>query len=314
MTAALTGPRDVRDARRLADLEAVIERGKTAFVEVGEALIEVRESKLYRLNYPTFEAYCKGRWGFSRPRAYQLMEAAETVGQIEAVSTTVDIASERIARELAPVVAIAGPEAAAAVMANASANGTPTAETVRAAARPFRPLTDGSAALAPDPWTPGPALMSSDSAEWYTPRRVLDAVVAALGQIDLDPCAEPARSVPAAAHLTLEDDGLAQPWLGTVYMNPPYGRAIVDWTTKLRAEHDAGRVSAAVALVPARTETDWWATVDAEWICLIHGRLSFSDHDTAAPFPSAALYLGADGERFAAAFASLGPVYRRHGQ
>jgi DNA N-6-adenine-methyltransferase (Dam) len=155
-------------------------------------------------------------------------------------------------------------------------------------------------------------LMSSKTAEWYTPRHVLDAACDALGGwIDLDPCAEPARAVPASQHFTLTDDGLARLWAGTVYMNPPYGRDIIKWTRKLRSEYDAGRVTAAVALLPARTETTWWAGLGVDWLCLIRGRLSFSDHATNAPFPSAAVYLGQDCESFCRAFSPLGPVYRR---
>jgi phage N-6-adenine-methyltransferase len=163
----------------------------------------------------------------------------------------------------------------------------------------------------PVPWNPGAGLMSSETPEWYTPRHVVAAVAKALGTIDLDPCAEPARAVPAATHYIEADDGLGREWSGRVYMNPPYGRSIGDWTGKLRDEHAAGRVSEAIALLPARTETDWWASLDAEWVCFIHGRLSFSDGDTAAPFPSAAVYLGSDGAVFAETFAELGPVYRR---
>jgi hypothetical protein len=72
---------------RLADLEKVIERGLTHFVEVGNALLEIRESRLYQETHRTFEAYCKERWGMSRPRAYQLIEAAEVTGRM---STVVD--------------------------------------------------------------------------------------------------------------------------------------------------------------------------------------------------------------------------------
>lgn len=163
---------------------------------------------------------------------------------------------------------------------------------------------------ADDRWNPG-ALMSSESPEWYTPRHVLEAAVTALGSIDLDPCAEPGKGVPAAIHLTEAEDGLRQSWAGKVYMNPPYGRTIGDWTGKLAESHKAGSVTEAIALLPARTETDWWASLDAEWVCLIHGRLAFSDAATTAPFPSAAVYLGPNGEWFADSFGHLGPVYRR---
>ncbi len=162
-----------------------------------------------------------------------------------------------------------------------------------------------------DKWQPSPALMSSESAEWYTPRHIVAAVVGALGAIDLDPCADPERTIPAAVHFTEQDDGLAHPWRGRVYMNPPYGRPIVAWTERLAREYREGRVTAAVALVPARTETDWWAVLDAQLVCLVHGRLAFSGHETSAPFPSAAIYLGPDGEQFARAFDAIGEVYRR---
>jgi hypothetical protein len=134
---ALTGPRDVRDARRLAELETVIDGGLQSFVAVGEALLEVRDSRLYRIGYETFEAYCKGRWSFTDRRARQLMDATEAVRSLP-TGTMVPV-TERQARELAPVIRDHGPEVAAQVMAEASANGPATAETVRAAAAPFRP-------------------------------------------------------------------------------------------------------------------------------------------------------------------------------
>lgn len=40
---AVTGPADLRLQRRLEELEVVIERGLASFIEVGEALIEVRD-------------------------------------------------------------------------------------------------------------------------------------------------------------------------------------------------------------------------------------------------------------------------------
>ena len=54
MSADLT----VSEAERLDACEQVIERGLATFVDVGTALLEVRDSRLYRVAYPTFEAYC----------------------------------------------------------------------------------------------------------------------------------------------------------------------------------------------------------------------------------------------------------------
>ena len=151
-------------------------------------------------------------------------------------------------------------------------------------------------------------LQSSTSAEWYTPPVIIDRVLAVLGRIDLDPCADPGRSIPAAAHFTVAEDGLAQAWHGRVYMNPPYGREIIHWIRKLRQEYEEGRVEAAIALIPARPDTQWWKLTRGHPRCHIEGRLKFSGHKNSATFPSALVYLGSDPDRFAQVFSELGEV------
>jgi hypothetical protein len=64
------------EAASLADLEAVVDRGLASFVEVGHALLSIRAKKLYRGLSDTFEGYCQIKWGFSRRRADQLIDAA----------------------------------------------------------------------------------------------------------------------------------------------------------------------------------------------------------------------------------------------
>ena len=46
-----------------------------SFLEVGMTLKEIRDKRLYRQQYDTFEEYCARRWELSRPRSYQLCEA-----------------------------------------------------------------------------------------------------------------------------------------------------------------------------------------------------------------------------------------------
>jgi hypothetical protein len=155
-----------------------------------------------------------------------------------------------------------------------------------------------------------PALMSSDSVEWYTPPHIRAAVLAALGgKVDLDPCADLGKTFPAAHHYTPVENGLAQTWIGRVYMNPPYGREIVAWTTKLRDELAAGWTTEAVALLPARVDTGWWQNLRPPLVCFIRGRLQFSGYEQSAPFPSAAAYFGKDRSRFVEAFERLGQLY-----
>jgi len=75
---------------KLAELERVIERNLKTFYEVGNALLQIRDDRLYRATHGTFEEYCKEKWGLKQTRAYQLMDAAKTIGNLES-STIVEV-------------------------------------------------------------------------------------------------------------------------------------------------------------------------------------------------------------------------------
>lgn len=105
--------------------------------------------------------------------------------------------------------------------------------------------------------------------EYLTPPPIL----APLGPFDLDPCAPVTRPWDMAArHYTINDDGLALPWEGRVWLNPPFGREAVKWLRRL-SDHGNG-----IALIPARTETAMfyecvWGVADA--VLFIRGRPHF---------------------------------------
>lgn len=105
--------------------------------------------------------------------------------------------------------------------------------------------------------------------EWLTPPHIVEA----LGVFDLDPCSPINRPWDTALrHLTIEDDGLRQPWEGRVWLNPPYGKEAAKWLEKL-ADHGNG-----IALVFARTETrtfveQIWKRADA--LLFLAGRVKF---------------------------------------
>lgn len=134
---------------------------------------------------------------------------------------------------------------------------------------------------------------------WTTPPELLERLYEVVGgDFGLDPCS-PTRRGPVRARLryTAADDGLALPWRGTVFVNPPYGRTLGRWVAKARREVGEGRASLVLALVPARTDTRWWHAdiADRADVWLLRGRLAFGDGSQAAPFPSAIAVWGADG-------------------
>lgn len=104
--------------------------------------------------------------------------------------------------------------------------------------------------------------------EWLTPPDLL----ARLGPFDLDPCSPVERPWDTAGrHLSVADDGLALPWNGRVWLNPPYSE-VDPWMQKMAA-HGHG-----TALLFARTETKCWERhiwPHASAVLFLFGRLTF---------------------------------------
>lgn len=84
--------------QQLSDCESRIERNLQGFYEVGKALAEIRDGRLYREEFESFETYVKERWGWERAHAYRMIDAA---GIVEDVSPIGDKpTTESQAREL----------------------------------------------------------------------------------------------------------------------------------------------------------------------------------------------------------------------
>lgn len=92
-----------RDKERLAELEGVIQRNLQSFYEVGRALMEIRDNRLYQHKngggYQTFEDYCREVWDIGRRNAYYLMDAATVIENVNNCSQKP--ATESQARPLA---------------------------------------------------------------------------------------------------------------------------------------------------------------------------------------------------------------------
>jgi len=84
---------------RLEQYEKIIERGKQTFIEVGGALMSIRDSRLYRATHDTFEDYCRERWGWSHRHVNRQIQAAEIAGRMGPMGPKPD--NERQVRPLA---------------------------------------------------------------------------------------------------------------------------------------------------------------------------------------------------------------------
>ncbi len=84
----------------LTRLEGTISKGLATFFEVGQALKEISDRKLWRLGgHKDFVAYAEARWHFKKSRIYQMIQAANVTALVDPPPK-----NEAIARELVPLV------------------------------------------------------------------------------------------------------------------------------------------------------------------------------------------------------------------
>jgi phage N-6-adenine-methyltransferase len=155
----------------------------------------------------------------------------------------------------------------------------------------------------------------ADSDTWGTPDTFLELVRAVMGGIDCDPASNASAQtrVRAAVYYTEADNGLTKPWLGRLFLNPPYGN-VPPFVEKLITDLAAGRVTEAIVLVNAATSTAWFrrllSVTDAH--CFPRSRVSFVGPDglprNGTAHDQIVFYRGPAPERFNEVFAPVGSV------
>jgi phage N-6-adenine-methyltransferase len=137
----------------------------------------------------------------------------------------------------------------------------------------------------------------SRSCNWYTPQWILDLASDILGCIDLDPCSNPQKSVPAKQHFVWpEQDGLKLHWnADTVFCNPPYGRGhLKNWCEKMVRDWESIRFKKGLLLIPAKLSEIWWQDNLHQFpVLFLRGRVKFVNEfgvSDPATFGSALVY------------------------
>ncbi len=290
---------EVEDRQRL---EATIAHGFQSFIEVGNALQEMRDRKLYRNTHGTFEEYLQGQWGLNRRRGYELMAAADVVNVINLSQ----IDPPQTESHTKPLTRLASDQRAAAWQ-----EAVETAPNGKVTAAHVAEVVDRRSNPAPH------VTHNSGENEWYTPAKYIDAARAVMGGIDLDPASSliANQTVQAAMYYTAEDNGLSRPWSGRVWLNPPYAQPLIGlFCGALRDALESGTVAEAISLTNNATETAWFADLlaNAAAVCFVRGRIKFVDmsgRESGAPLQGqVVVYSGPNVTEFGRLFSVFGEV------
>lgn len=63
--------------------EQIIKDGLNTFLNVGHALAQIRDHRLYRATHQTFEKYCRERWDFGKSYANRQINGYQTINLLE---------------------------------------------------------------------------------------------------------------------------------------------------------------------------------------------------------------------------------------
>ncbi len=168
-------------------------------------------------------------------------------------------------------------------------------------------------------WGNTPANYSSETNEWNTPVDYMQNVRDFLGEIDLDPASNTIanKAVQAKKIYTANDNGLALPWNGRVFVNPPYGiengqSVAGQFCAKAIQEYVAGNASEVIILVNSVHSQKWQAPLYEHAVCFVDHRIKFVNGDGGEnenpTFQNIFVYLGPRKEEFATVFSKFGYV------
>lgn len=128
----------------------------------------------------------------------------------------------------------------------------------------------------------GPKRSTEGRTDWRTPPELFDLLNREF-RFTLDGAASEANHL-LPRFLSPEDDAvMADPKDETIFLNPPYGKGLVDWASMVQAWW--GKGNTVVMLVPAATETGWFQRLwkVASEVRFLSPRVQFLHPDTGLP-------------------------------
>lgn len=146
----------------------------------------------------------------------------------------------------------------------------------------------------------------------YSPPWLAESARQVMGHIDLDPCSCGVANeiVQAKKIYTRRDNGLAKPWFGNLYLNPPFIESNL-WIRKLRNEHQVKQVILVSSFVVSHHE--WFTWVWRNFIiCLPDSRIRYWHPLRSSSSPRSFVgYSGPHQDRFVSVFGPRGLLLRR---
>lgn len=127
---------------------------------------------------------------------------------------------------------------------------------------------------------------------WGTPAHIIEVFYEVAGRIDIDPASNAKAQEIVGASIwygpgsPYGEDGLTQPWEGKVWLNPPYGKGLIQpFADKLYHENRAFRTKGFAVLVNLDPSTRWFKCLldEAYYLVLLDERVAFIDPTTGKP-------------------------------
>jgi hypothetical protein len=121
------------EKRRKEELEAVVQSGLAEFLRVGSALAELRNKRLYRVEFGTFEEYVRVKFGLARSSVDQLIRSSRTAESL--LQAGLELPGDTTEAVIRPLSALPGEELKAACWQLAESFSPQRSPTVRLVGR-----------------------------------------------------------------------------------------------------------------------------------------------------------------------------------